>query len=128
MLHFKEQIYGEKAPGPRRVKVTLRIPLQGPSGLNPPVLGHLKYWTYPFILGIKLFFSVTFLFGPRALFIKALKTQIFSHTVEEWFAVGEIKKEKIQCGNRLKRLTDNVDIFIVAQMNKCCGDYRGVII
>ena len=76
---------------------------------------------------IKLF-SVTFLFGPRALFINALKPHISSHIVEEWFAVGEIEKAQIQCGNRLNRLTDNVIVFLVAQMHKRCGDYGSVII
>lgn len=38
------------------------------------------------------------------------------------------KKKKNHCENRLKRLTDNVIVFLVAQMHKCCGDYGSVII
>lgn len=76
---------------------------------------------------IKLF-SVTFLFGPRALFINALKPHIPFHGVEQWLAVGDMKKAKIQCGNRLKRLTDKVIVLLVAQMHECCGDYGSVII
>lgn len=58
----------------------------------------------------------------------ALKPHIFPRIVEEWFAVGEIEKAKIQCENRLKRLTDNVIVFLVAQMHECRGDYGSVII
>ena len=46
----------------------------------------------------------------------------------EGFAVRKIEKAEIQCENRLIRLTDNVIVFLVAQMHESCGDYGSVII
>lgn len=79
-----------------------------------------------------MLFSVTFFFGPPALFINALKLHISSKLSKEKkmeaFAVRKIEKAEIQCENRLIRLTDNVIVFLVAQMHECCGDYGSGII